>query len=151
MNVTVKQCEPTCIEMIYLTRKVEFSAAHTLYNPALSPEENQHLFGKCGNPKGHGHNYVLEVTVRGEIDEKTGFFMNLETLKQILQEEIIEHLDHKNINLEVDFFKEHVATCENMARWIWDRLDVRIEGCELYRVRLYETRNNFVEYFGDDR
>jgi len=137
--------------MIYLTRRVEFSAAHTLSNPALSPEENQRLFGKCGNPQGHGHNYVLEVTVRGEIDEKSGFFINLETLKQMLQEEVIDHLDHKNINLEIEFFKEHVATCENMAKWIWGRLAGRMKSCELHRVKLFETRNNYVEYYGDDR
>ena len=136
--------------MMYLTRRVEFSAGHTLYNPALDPEENRSLFGKCGNPKGHGHNYVLDVTVCGEIDEKTGYFINLEILKQVLQEEVIDHLDHKNISLEIDFFKDHIATCENMAKWIWDRLAHRLKNCELFRVRLYETRNNYVEYYGDD-
>ena len=137
--------------MIYLTRKVEFSAAHTLYNPKLTPEENERLFGKCGNPKGHGHNYVLEVTVRGEVDEKSGFFINVDVLKEIIEREVIAHLDHRNMNLEIDDFKENVPTCENMVKWIWNRLSDRIEGGELYRVRLFETRNNYVEYFGDER
>ena len=139
------------MSMMYLTRRVEFSAAHVLCNPALGPEENQALFGKCGNPLGHGHNYVLEVTVRGEIEEKAGYFINLETLKQILHQEVVDHLDHKNISREVDFFAEHVATCENIARWIWGRLEKNLQGCELYRVRLFETPNNYVEYYGDNR
>ena len=136
--------------MFYLTRKVEFSAAHTLYNPKLSPEENTKLFGKCGNPKGHGHNYVLEITVKGSVDTKTGFFINVDTLKEIIHREVVDLLDHRFLNLEIDYFKENIPTCENMARWIWDRLERKLEGCSLYRVKLYETRDNFVEYYGDE-
>ncbi|MFQ6093646.1 MAG: 6-pyruvoyl tetrahydropterin synthase family protein [bacterium] len=136
--------------MIYLTRRAEFSAAHILYNPELSSAENERLFGKCSNPKGHGHNYVLEVTVRGKMDRETGFFINVETLKQIIDREVIDLLDHKNISLEIDFFEENVATCENIAKWAWNRLKDKIAGCTLYRVKLYETPNNYVEYFGDE-
>lgn len=136
--------------MVYLTRRVEFSAAHTLHNPKLSFEENEKFFGKCGNPKGHGHNYTLEVTVRGEVDQKTGFFINVDTLKESIEKEVVSQLDHKNVNLEVDFFKENVPTCENIAKWVWNRLKGRINGGELYRVRLFETHNNYVEYFGDE-
>jgi len=135
---------------MYLTRRAEFSAAHTLFNPELSRDENERLFGKCGNPQGHGHNYVLEVTVKGTIDTKTGFFINAETLKVIIDREIVDLVDHKNINLEIDYFREHVATCENMAKWIWGRLQNKIEGCTLHRVKLFETANNCVEYFGDE-
>ncbi|UCE17370.1 MAG: 6-carboxytetrahydropterin synthase [Gemmatimonadota bacterium] len=135
--------------MIYLTRRVEFSAAHTLYNPDMSPEENEQCFGKCGNPKGHGHNYVLEITVKGEIDKKTGFFINVDTLKQIIRAEVVDVLDHRFINVEIDYFKKNVPTCENMAMWVWSRLESKLENCSLHRVRLYETRNNYVEYYGD--
>ena len=136
--------------MIFLTRRVEFSAAHTLYNPKLSSEENTRLFGKCGNPKGHGHNYVLEITVKGSVDKKTGFFINVDTMKQIIHQEVVDLLDHRFLNLEIDYFKENVPTCENMARWIWVRLENKLENCSLHRVKLYETRNNFVEYYGDE-
>ena len=136
--------------MIHLTRRVEFSAAHTLHNPELDTGENTELFGKCGKPEGHGHNYVLEVTVRGEVDGKTGFFINVHTLKEIIDREIIDVLDHTFINREIDYFQTHVPTCENIAMWIWKQLVPALSGCELYRVRLYETRNNYVEYFGDE-
>ncbi len=136
--------------MVYLTRKVEFSAAHTLYDPLLDPAGNERCYGKCGRPHGHGHNYVLEVTVRGEVDLQKGFFINVDTLKEILDCEVLDQLDHSNLNADVEFFRHHRPTCENIAKWIWDRLQGRIEGCKLYRVRLFETRNNYVEYFGDE-
>jgi 6-pyruvoyltetrahydropterin/6-carboxytetrahydropterin synthase len=135
--------------MIYLTRRVEFSASHVLRNPGFSDEENRKIYGECANPHGHGHNYVLEVTLGGEIDPKKGFFMNVVELKHILDEEIIGRLDHRNISVEVPYFREHVATSENIAVWIWRLLVERIDRRMLYRVRLFESSNNYVEYFGE--
>lgn len=136
--------------MVYLTRRVEFSAAHTLYDPGLDQAGNERCYGKCGRPHGHGHNYVLEVTVRGEVDPRKGFFINVDELKELLDREVVELLDHSNLNADIEFFANHRPTGENISKWIWDRLQGRIDGCELYRIRLFETRNNYVEYFGDE-
>jgi len=132
--------------MIYLTRKVEFSAAHYYHNPRLSPEDNQRLFGKCTNP--HGHNYVLEVTVAGEPDAKTGMVLNLSQLKQVLQREVLDVFDHKFINHEVPALAGQIPTCENIAIAIWNLLTGKIPAGQLHRIRLYETPDLFVEYFG---
>jgi 6-pyruvoyltetrahydropterin/6-carboxytetrahydropterin synthase len=136
--------------MIYITRRERFSAAHRMYREDLSDEENLRVFGKCSNPNWHGHNYILEVTVKGEIKKELGFFINLGTLKEIVTDVIISKLDHKNLNLEVSFMKGKIATTENLAVSIWDELQPAIEqeGAFLHCIRIAETENNFVEYYG---
>jgi len=136
--------------MIYLTRRERFSSAHRMFRPGLSDEENLRIYGKCSNPLWHGHNYVLKVTVRGEIDPVTGYFMNATRLRDIIKERIISKLDHKNMNLETDFMAGKVATTENLAIAIWNELRAPLaaEGAQLHRVKIEETENNFVEYYG---
>ena len=134
--------------MIYLTRRAEFSASHYYHSPALSAEENLRLFGKCNNPHGHGHNYVLEVTVRGPIDARSGMVMDLKQLKEILRREVIDVLDHRFLNEEVPAFRHVIPTTENLAVEIWHMLAPQLEFCELDRIRLYETPDLFVDYFG---
>src|SRR5437879_4335286 len=112
--------------MIYLTRKIEFSASHLYHNPAFSAEENRRVFGKCNNPHGHGHNYVLEVTVAGTPDPNTGMVLDLKELKEILQREIIERMDHRFLNYEVPELAGQIPTCENIAPVIWNLLDPKI-------------------------
>jgi len=136
--------------MIYLTRRERFCAAHRMFRPDWSDEINLKVFGKCSNPNWHGHNYVLLVTVKGEPSPEHGFVININTLKQIILEKIISKLDHKNINLEVDFMTGKLATTENLATSIWDELKPSIEkeGAELHCVRIEETENNSIEYYG---
>lgn len=135
--------------MVYLTRKESFSAAHRLFNPELSDEENKRLYDKCNNPNWHGHNYVLEVTIKGKIDPKTGYVVDLKMLKKIINEAIIEKVDHKNLNLDVDFLSGVIPTLENLAVAFWNQLYSRLPNGELYKIRLYETEKNFIEYFGE--
>ena len=135
--------------MVYLTRKLEFSASHLYHNPAMSAEENRRIFGKCNNPHGHGHNYVLEVTVAGEPDNKTGMVIDLQELKGILQKEVIERMDHRFLNYEVPELKGKIPTTETVAITIWNLLAPRISGARLHRVRLYETPDLFVDFFGE--
>lgn len=135
--------------MVYLTRKIEFSASHFYHNPALSPEENQRVFGKCANPLGHGHNYVLEVTVAGEPDPVTGMVLDLKELKEILQREIVDRMDHRHLNYEVPELKGKIPTTENVAAVIWSLLAPRITKGSLHRVRLYEEPDLFVDCFGE--
>lgn len=135
--------------MIYVTRKIEFSASHYYHNPALSAEENRRLFGKLNNPHGHGHNYVLEVTVAGAPDPLTGMVLDLKELKDILQREVMEVFDHKFINEQVPALAGQIPTTENIARAIWRLLEGKItRGC-LHHLRLYETPDLFVDYYGD--
>jgi 6-pyruvoyltetrahydropterin/6-carboxytetrahydropterin synthase len=136
--------------MIYLTRRERFSSAHRMFRTDLSDEENMHIYGKCSNPLWHGHNYVLKVTVRGEPDPETGYFMNATRLKDIMTERVVDKLDHKNMNLETDFMKGKIATTENLAMAIWYELEepLRAEDATLYCVRVEETENNYVEYYG---
>ena len=136
--------------MIYLTRRERFSAAHRMFRPGLSDEENMKLYGKCSNPQWHGHNYVLKVTVKGEIDPAVGYFMNATRLKEIINEKVIVKLDHKNMNLETDFMAGLTATTENLAAAIWNELKepLAAEGATLHRVKVEETENNYVEYYG---
>ena len=136
--------------MVYITRKEHFSSAHRLFRPEYSDEENLSVFGKCSNPLWHGHNYILRVAVKGEPDPETGFVMDLKTLSQLIEEKILQKLDHKNINLEVDFMKGKLASTENLAIGIWEELEtgVRSAGAILHSVQLEETENNIVEYFG---
>jgi 6-pyruvoyltetrahydropterin/6-carboxytetrahydropterin synthase len=134
--------------MIYLTRKIEFSASHYYHSPKLSPEENRRLFGKLNNPQGHGHNYVLEVTIAGAPDPVTGMVLDLKELKEILQREVMDVFDHKFINEQVPMLAGQVPTTENIARVIWQLLVDKItRGC-LHHIRLYETPDLFVDYYG---
>jgi 6-pyruvoyltetrahydropterin/6-carboxytetrahydropterin synthase len=131
--------------MIRVTRKIEFSAAHYYHNPDLSPEENRRVFGKCNNPHGHGHNYVLEVTVAGEPDPATGMVLDLKELKGILQREIVDRMDHRHLNHEVPELAGKIPTCENIAAVIWSLLAPKIKQGKLDRVRLYESADLFAE------
>ena len=134
---------------VYITRRETFSAAHRLYKTELSDEENHKIFGKCSNPNWHGHNYTLEVVVAGEVDEDTGFVMDLKELKKIVKNYIIEEVDHKNLNTETKFMKGVIPTSENIVLAIWDELKDKIPQGKLYSVKLYETENNYFEYKGE--
>jgi len=136
--------------MIHITRKETFNAAHRLFREDYSDIRNEEVFGKCSNPNWHGHNYTLYVTVGGEMDAETGFVMNLKILSNLIQEHVLEQLDHKNINIEVAFMKGKLASTENLAIAIWNQLDapVRKQGAHLIKVALHETDNNYVEYYG---
>ncbi|MBS3945565.1 MAG: 6-carboxytetrahydropterin synthase [Melioribacter sp.] len=136
--------------MLYLTRREVFSASHRLYNEKYSDEENLKIFGKCSNPNGHGHNYVLEVIVSGKIDPSTGYVIDLKILKQIIRENVIDKVDHKNLNVDVDFMNGLNPTAENIAIGIWNQLVNKIPSGELYSVKIYETENNYVEYRGKE-
>ena len=135
--------------MIRVTRKVEFSAAHFYHNPDFSPEENRRIFGKCNNPHGHGHNYVVEVTVAGEPDPATGMVLDLMELKEILQREVVDRMDHRHLNYEVPELAGKVPTCENITALIWDLLEPRIRQGRLDRVRLYESPDLFADCTAD--
>jgi 6-pyruvoyltetrahydropterin/6-carboxytetrahydropterin synthase len=134
-----------------ITRKIEFSASHICRSPELSDEENQRLFGMAANPHGHGHNYVVEVSLEGEPDPITGMVLDLKELKEILTREIVEPYDHRFLNYEVPPFDRVVPTTENIARDIWRRLEGRLNdsGKRLHAVRVYETPDLYVDYFGD--
>ena len=136
--------------MIYITRRETFNAAHRLFRPEWDDEKNLQVFGKCSNPKWHGHNYVLYVTVKGEVDPETGFLINLKDLSKIMNEKVVDQLDHKNMNLEVDFMKDRITSTENLAIGIWEQLEepIRKLGAALHCVKVYETENNFAEYYG---
>ncbi|MBE9600513.1 6-carboxytetrahydropterin synthase [Pedobacter sp. MC2016-24] len=136
--------------MIYITRKASFNAAHKLSRPDWSDDHNEEVFGKCANPNWHGHNYQLYVTVKGEINPETGFLVDLKWLKDITNVHVVDKLDHKNLNLDVDFMKGKLASTENLAIAVWDQLvEVIAEsGAILHSIKIYETENNFVEYFG---
>lgn len=136
--------------MIYLTRKSEFSASHYYHNPQFSSEENQRIFGKCNNPNGHGHNYTLEVTVKGDIDQRSGFVMDLKELKEIMNREVLDVLDHRFLNKEVPEFATQIPTTENIAVSIWNRLQLKLNVAQLHRVRVYETADLFVDYYGEE-
>ncbi|MBC7744403.1 MAG: 6-carboxytetrahydropterin synthase [Flavobacterium sp.] len=136
--------------MIYITRRERFNAAHKLFRPEWSDEKNLEVFGKCSNPNWHGHNYELFITVKGDINIETGFVIDLKALKAIIRTYVTEALDHKNINLDVNFMKNKMASTEVLAVAIFEQIKphIQIEGAELHSVKLYETENNFVEYFG---
>jgi 6-pyruvoyltetrahydropterin/6-carboxytetrahydropterin synthase len=131
-----------------ITRRMTFSAAHRLHCAELTEEENRSVFGKCNHANGHGHNYILEVTVSGPIHPRTGMVFNLRDLKQEMAAVVSEHFDHKNLNLDVPAFKTLNPTAENIAAVIWDMLEKRIPKGMLHEVRLVETENNFVSYRG---
>ena len=135
--------------MVLLTRKAEFSAAHYYWNDAWSQQENEKVFGKCANRNGHGHNYTLEVTVAGEIDPVSGFVVDLKALKDVIEREVIQVYDHRHLNLEVPEFRTVIPTTENIAIAIWKRLEKKIEGARLQRVRVYEMPDLFADYCGE--
>jgi len=136
--------------MIYITRRERFNAAHKLFRQEWSDEHNLEIFGKCSNPNWHGHNYELYVTVKGEINPETGFVIDLKELKKIITVYVTNELDHRNINLDVDFMKGKMASTEVLAVTIFEVLKPHVEnlGAILHSIKLYETENNFVEYFG---
>ncbi len=135
--------------VVYITRRETFAAAHRLFKPELSDEENLKLFGKCSNPNWHGHNYTLEVIVAGEVDADTGFVMDLKDLKEIVRKNVISKVDHKNLNLDTDFMKGKIPTSENIVIAIWNELEDKITKGKLFSVKLYETENNYFEYKGE--
>ncbi len=136
--------------MIFITRREHFNAAHRLFKPEYTDEQNLDVFGKCSNPNWHGHNYTLFVTVKGEVNPDTGFLVNLKDLSALINHHVIERLDHRNINLEVSFMAGLLASTENLAIGIWNELMDPISqlGATLHNIKLCETENNFVEYFG---
>lgn len=136
--------------VVEITRREEFSAAHRLHDPTLSDAENRALYGVCNNPRGHGHNYAFEVTVRGVVPSN-GMVMDLNRLMVLLREEIVSQVDHKHLNHDVPWLADVNPTAENVAVAFWSRLEPRLrgfEGCRLHRIRVYESRNNFVDYLG---
>jgi 6-pyruvoyltetrahydropterin/6-carboxytetrahydropterin synthase len=139
--------------MIYVSRKEHFNAAHKLYNPSWSKEKNQEVFGPCANENWHGHNYDLIVTVGGMPDPDTGFVIDLKKLSDLIRQEVIEKVDHKNLNLDVDFMSGKMASTENLAIELWNILVPKISGISkfgrLHSIRLYETPRNYVDYFGE--
>ena len=137
--------------LVHITRRERFRAAHKLARPDWSDEQNLATFGKCANPNWHGHNYVLWVTVKGEPQPGTGFVVDLSQLSRIILEHAVDHLDHKNIDLDVPFMKGRLSSTENLAIAIWERIQAPIEalGCRLHCVKLQETENNHVEFFGE--
>jgi 6-pyruvoyltetrahydropterin/6-carboxytetrahydropterin synthase len=136
--------------IVHITRRERFSAAHKLARPDWSPEKNMEVFGKCSNPNWHGHNYELWVTVKGEPDPETSFVTDLSALGRIMREHVVDRLDHKNLDLDVDFMKGRYSSTENLAIAIWEQLEAPVNalGGRLHRVKLQETENNYVEYFG---
>lgn len=135
--------------MVYVTRREVFSAAHRLFNPNLTDEENDKIFDKCNNLHGHGHNYILEVTVAGNVNPQTGYVIDLKKLKNILRESVLSKVDHKHLNYDTDFLKDKIPTAENIAIGIWSQLVDKITEGKLFSVKIYETENNYVEYKGE--
>ena len=141
------------MKTVYITRRETFNSAHKLYREEWSKEKNEEVFGKCSNHNWHGHNFTIFVTVKGVPNPDTGFVMNLKDLSQIIRDEVVEPLDHKNLNLDVPFLKGMLASTENVVIQVWDRILLPIEkaGGELVKIKLVETENNYVEYFGDNQ
>ena len=137
--------------VVTVTRRLTFNAAHRVFIPGLSDSENAEIFGKCSNPNWHGHNYVLEVSVQGQIDERTGYVLDLAKLRDIVRNEITEKVDHKNLNLDVEFLRGVIPTAENVVVAFWRILESRVAPGRLKRIRLRESENNWVEYKGDAR
>jgi 6-pyruvoyltetrahydropterin/6-carboxytetrahydropterin synthase len=136
--------------MIYLTRVENFNAAHKLSNPAWSKEKNKEVFGKCANENWHGHNYELHVTVKGNPDPETGFVFNAKTLGNLIEEHVVEQVDHRNLNMDVAFMAGKFTSAENLAIGIWEQLARHLpEGVQLHCIKLYETPRIYVEYYGE--
>lgn len=135
--------------MVYLTRRMTFSAAHRLWSSFLSEEENYEVYAKCANPYGHGHNYILEVTVQGMPDERTGMVMNLTDMKKVINEQVVDWVDHKHLNYDVPWLESVIPTAEMLAIKFWERLERGLPSGMLYEVRLHETENNLATYRGE--
>lgn len=135
--------------MVYVTRRAYFSASHRLFNPGFSDEKNEAIFDKCNNFHGHGHNYRLEVTVKGMPDPETGYVVDLKLLARLIEREIIDKVDHKHLNFDVDFLRGVIPTAENIAVSFWRILEPKIPSGTLHSVKLFESENNFVEYLGE--
>lgn len=136
---------PRCV----VVRRLHFNAAHRLHNPARSEAWNRETFGPCNHPNYHGHNYELEVMVEGPIDPDTGYVVDVSVLKRIAEEQVVSLLDHRNLNLDVAWFRDRQPSAENIAVFIWERLAPHIPAGRLHRIRLWETPRNYVEYAGD--
>lgn len=134
---------------VYVYRRAHFSASHRLFDPQLSNEKNFEIFGGCSNPNGHGHNYYIEVCIAGEPDPKTGYVIDLKKVKSILRRQFLDKVDHKNLNVDVDFMKGINPTTENIAIAAWRQIAPHINEGKLHSVRIYETEKNFVEYRGE--
>ncbi|KAI8365445.1 hypothetical protein EDC96DRAFT_443661 [Choanephora cucurbitarum] len=138
----------------YITRSETFSAAHRLHSPELTEEENKLIYGKCNHPHFHGHNYKVEITMKGEIDPLTGMVMNLVDLKECIQLAVMDHLDHRNLDLDVPFFQSRASTTENLAVYVWSNFEYYYHqkfnnhSAQLYKVKIYETEKNIVEFYG---
>ncbi|MDT7923262.1 MAG: 6-carboxytetrahydropterin synthase [Chlorobiota bacterium] len=135
--------------MVYVTRRVSFCAAHRLYNPNWSEERNYAVFDKCSNPNGHGHNYVLEVTVAGQPDPETGYVIDLKELARLIEQEILSKVDHRHLNYDVDFLQGINPTVENLAIAFWRILEPKLPRGRLHCVRVYESEHNYAEYRGE--
>ena len=136
-------------KMILLTRKAEFSASHYYWNEAWSAQENERVFGKCANKNGHGHNYTVEVTIAGDVNVTSGFVVDLKQLKDVMESQVVSVYDHRHLNKEVPEFAQLIPTTENLAIAIWKRLDGKIPGAKLHRVRVYEMPDLFADYYGE--
>ncbi len=135
--------------IVTVTRRLRFNAAHRVHNPTLSDDENRRLFGKCNNPNWHGHNYALEVSVRGAIDERTGYVIDLGALRDVVEREVIDKTDHRNFNIDVDYMDGINPTTENAVVAMWRVLAPAVQPAQLIRLRLWETENNYAEYEGE--
>ena len=134
---------------VYVTRRLHFSAAHRLHSQELNEKKNQEIYGLCNNPLGHGHNYEIKVTVAGEPDPKTGMVIDLKELKDIVNEHVVEKVDHKHLNHDVEFMRGVIPTAENIAVVFWDILKDKFKNCELTEIKLYETPRNIAIYKGE--
>ena len=135
---------------MYITRREVFSASHRLWNPHLTEDQNIDLYDKCAGTNGHGHNFVLEVTIFGEVEGRSGYVIDLKKLKEILRQEIIQKVDHKHLNYDVDFLRDIIPTSENIVKVFWKLLESKVGRGRLYSIRMHETENNMVEYRGDE-
>ena len=138
--------------MIYISRKEHFNAAHKLFNPLWSDERNREEVGVCSNENWHGHNYEIIVTVKGTVNKESGMIINLKMLSDIIKEEILDKVDHKNLNIDVPFLKGIITTTENVTIKFWEVLEKRLKEkniCKLHRIRVYETPRNFIDYYGE--
>ena len=140
------------MSLVYVTRRERFNAAHKLFNPNWSKEKIEEVFGKCANHNWHGHNYELHVTIKGVPNEDTGYCMDLGDLSKVLKDKVIDKLDHKNLNMDVPFMKGKMTSTEVLLVEIWKQIEEPIAtlGCTLHKVKLYETENNYAEYFGEE-
>ena len=135
--------------MVYLTRREHFNGAHRLFNSTWSEEQNDAVFGKCANKNWHGHNFDVFITVKGEPDPQTGFIMNAHHLSAVIKKEVVARLDHKNFNMDVPEFANILPTTENVIKQIWKWVEPHIKGCKLHAIKLVETENIYVEYYGE--